>query len=242
MTDGGGARPQSVAYAWDSPPARAGDAAGGSAGVNKLAVEVEGSSPLVWGHFDLDRVGEHRGMGLTPAGGPLFTARVRCDGPTLVLTLVHSLLHPAVAAPPSRPPPRPPHSPLWPPLPVPSPTLRPASAGLQPGRLGYVGAGGGGEGSQAMVKRQVRGGRGVWWGSVTVRLAGVGVTLIDSDAPRCAYPVHPPYTPYTPRTPRTPPCARPLAACSGRVYPVYPWSRTLVALGAPSRARVALDG
>jgi hypothetical protein len=171
-----------VPYAWDVPAAR-GEGGGGGGG-NMLAVEVEGSSPLVWGHYALDRVGEHRPMGLSRTGGPLFAARVRCDGPTLVLSIVNVVLHPAPTAPlrPVAPASLP--VPRWPSFPTsyPGAAARAASPALRPSRPAQLGPAP--SRVEAAGRSVGRGGCGMWSGSVTVRLAGIGVSLIDSDTPR----------------------------------------------------------
>jgi hypothetical protein len=75
---------QCVPYAWESV----------LESENKLVVEVEGSSPLISGQYQLDEVGAHRPMGSSNGNAALFHVSVRCHGPTLTLTARDALLHP----------------------------------------------------------------------------------------------------------------------------------------------------
>ena len=69
----------------------------------RLVVEVEGASPPISWTVDLDQVGAHRPI-LSARGSVLYHVAVRCDGPTLVLSIVDAVLHPHVSDAPAAPP------------------------------------------------------------------------------------------------------------------------------------------
>lgn len=75
---------QGMPYAWET--------ALPSGVCHELVVEVEGSSPLLMGSYQLDRVGEH--APIVKGGQIILFASVRCDGPTLTLTIIDAKLHP----------------------------------------------------------------------------------------------------------------------------------------------------
>ena len=75
---------QGMPYSWETPLA--------DASKNALVVEVEGSSPLLLGTYTLDRVGDHKSI--IKDGRVMLHATVRCDGPTLTLTMTDAQLHP----------------------------------------------------------------------------------------------------------------------------------------------------
>jgi hypothetical protein len=79
---------QGMPYSWETPLA--------DASKNALVVEVEGSSPLLLGTYTLDRVGDHKSI--IKDGHAMLHVSVRCDGPTLTLTITDAQLHPRHAS------------------------------------------------------------------------------------------------------------------------------------------------
>ena len=75
---------QSMPYAWETVLP--------DSSKHALLIQVEGSSPLLTGSFQLDRVGDH--APIVRDSSPILYASVRCDGPTLTLTLTDAQLHP----------------------------------------------------------------------------------------------------------------------------------------------------
>eukprot|EP00960_Hanusia_phi_P036329 752273-Hanusia_phi.AAC.1 len=74
---------QGMPYTWESA----------MSSKQQLVVEVEGSSPLLSGRFELDSIGEHKPM-VNSRGDVLYRVSVRCHGPTLTLSVTDALLHP----------------------------------------------------------------------------------------------------------------------------------------------------
>ena len=144
---------QGVPYAWESVLPQADK--------HELVIEVEGSSPLLTGSFQLDRVGEH--PPILKGGRAILYASVRCDGPTLTLTIVDAKLHPQ---------------------------CKPAQPGtvarMQPGAE----AAAAGKSEQPSARPHDKGpGANTtqlanWFAQVDMRMVGIGVSLVESEKQR----------------------------------------------------------
>ena len=142
---------QGVPYAWESVLPKAAK--------HELVIEVEGSSPLLAGSFQLDRVGEH--PPILKGGRAILYASVRCDGPTLTLTIIDAKLHPQCK----------------PAQPGTLARMQPGAEAAAAGKPKQPSADDKGPGGNASHLAK-------WLAQVDVRLVGIGVSLVESEKQR----------------------------------------------------------
>ena len=170
---------QGMPYAWQS--------ALGDSSKHALVVEVEGSWPVVAGYLQLDRVGHHKPI--FKAGHVMLYVSVRCDGPTLTLTICDAQIHPntnllSTFASATMPTTAQGGTPAHPAGAAPA-TRQRSQLQASPHGMPIDGTSpSDGINASSMLPAPRAGGVGTWMTQVDMKLVGIGVSVVESEKPR----------------------------------------------------------